>query len=34
MRITIALEDYNRILKHALANRPEEACGLIAGLDL
>lgn len=34
MRITITLEDYNRILKHALANRPEEACGLIAGLDL
>lgn len=33
MRITISLEDYNRMLRHATDNRPEEACGLIAGVD-
>lgn len=34
MKITISREDYDRIVEHARKNRPEEACGLIAGQDL
>ena len=33
MKITIKRSDYNRIYEHALAERPDEACGLIAGMD-
>ena len=33
MKITINKTDYDRILKHAKDNLPEEACGLIAGID-
>lgn len=33
MKITITRQDYDRILQHALAERPDEACGLIAGVD-
>lgn len=34
MKITIKKEDFDRIYRHALAERPDEACGLIAGQDL
>ena len=33
MRITISREDYDRIYEHALKERPDEACGLLAGID-
>ena len=33
MRITIKRADYERMLAHALAESPDEACGLIAGDD-
>lgn len=33
MRITIKKEDFNRIYEHSLKERPNEACGLIAGAD-
>ncbi|MCR4762014.1 MAG: M67 family metallopeptidase [Lachnospiraceae bacterium] len=33
MRITIRKEDYEKMLSHALMQRPNEACGLIAGID-
>ncbi len=33
MRITIKRSDYERMLARALAERPDEACGLIAGHD-
>ena len=33
MTVTIYKEDYERILAHAKENLPEEACGLIAGID-
>ena len=33
MVITIKKEDYESILFHARENLPEEACGLIAGID-
>ena len=34
MKITIRKTDYLRILEYALSERPDEACGLIAGEDL
>lgn len=33
MRIQIKKSDYEKILQHALKERPDEACGLIAGSD-
>ena len=33
MKITIKRIDYDKILQHALSNRPNEACGLIGGVD-
>ena len=33
MTVTINKTDYERILAHAKENLPEEACGLIAGID-
>ncbi|MBR4515029.1 MAG: M67 family metallopeptidase [Lachnospiraceae bacterium] len=33
MKITIKKSDYDRIYEHALKERPDEACGLIAGVD-
>ena len=33
MRITIRREDLDRMIGHALGERPDEACGLIAGTD-
>ena len=33
MKVTINKADYDRILAHAKENLPEEACGLIAGID-
>ncbi len=33
MRVEIKREDYNKMYEHALACRPEEACGLVAGTD-
>lgn len=33
MRITIRREDLNKIIAHAMKERPDEACGLIAGAD-
>ncbi len=33
MRVEIKKKDFDAILAHALENRPEEACGLIAGVD-
>lgn len=33
MKITISRSDFNRIYEHALSERPNEACGLIAGED-
>jgi proteasome lid subunit RPN8/RPN11 len=33
MKVTLRKEDYDKIVAHAKANLPEEACGLIAGLD-
>ncbi|MBP5151358.1 MAG: M67 family metallopeptidase [Lachnospiraceae bacterium] len=34
MHITIKQSDVDRMIRHALSVRPEEACGLIAGTDL
>ena len=34
MKITMRKEDFDAIYRHALAERPDEACGLIAGVDL
>ena len=33
MTVTINKNDYERILAHARENLPEEACGLLAGID-
>ncbi|MBP5528668.1 MAG: M67 family metallopeptidase [Lachnospiraceae bacterium] len=33
MRIEIKKSDYDKIYEHALKERPDEACGLIAGED-
>ncbi len=33
MKITIKKDDFDRIYEHALKERPDEACGLIAGTD-
>ena len=33
MKVTIKRSDFNKIYKHALSVVPEEACGLIAGID-
>ena len=33
MRITIRQDDFNSMLAYALGERPNEACGLIAGYD-
>ena len=33
MKITLKKTDYEKLLAHALAERPNEACGLIAGTD-
>ncbi|MBQ8666777.1 MAG: M67 family metallopeptidase [Lachnospiraceae bacterium] len=33
MKITIKKSDYDKIYEHALGERPNEACGLIAGYD-
>lgn len=33
MRIEISKSDYDKIYEHALKERPDEACGLIAGED-
>ena len=33
MKITISREDFDRIYEHALSERPDEACGLLAGID-
>lgn len=33
MRITIRKEDYEQICRSAAAGRPEEVCGLLAGID-
>ncbi|MCR4947340.1 MAG: M67 family metallopeptidase [Lachnospiraceae bacterium] len=33
MKITISREDFDRICEHALSERPDEACGLLAGID-
>ncbi|MBR4182586.1 MAG: M67 family metallopeptidase [Lachnospiraceae bacterium] len=33
MKITISKEDFDRIYEHALSERPDEACGLLAGID-
>ena len=34
MKITIKRSDFNKIYEYALSQRPDEACGLIAGKDL
>ena len=33
MKITIKRSDYDRIYEYALSQRPDEACGLIAGYE-
>ena len=33
MKVTIKKEDYEKILGHARKERPDEACGLIGGID-
>ena len=33
MKITIRRSDFNRIYEYALSEQPDEACGLIAGVD-
>ena len=33
MKVTIKKADYEKLLNHARALRPEEACGLVAGED-
>ena len=34
MKITISREEFDKIYQHALSEKPNEACGLIAGTDL
>ena len=34
MHITITRSEYDKMLTHALSQRPNEACGLIAGEDM
>lgn len=34
MKVLISKADYEKMLAHALSERPDEACGLIAGEDL
>ncbi len=33
MKITLKRSDFNKIYEHALAERPDEACGLVAGTE-
>ena len=33
MKITLLKSDFDKLYEHALKERPNEACGLIAGLD-
>lgn len=33
MKITIRKSDFEKIYEYALSERPDEACGLVAGLD-
>ena len=33
MKITIRKSDFDRIYEHAFKERPDEACGLVAGID-
>ncbi len=33
MKVLLRKSDYNRILEHALKERPNEACGLLGGID-
>lgn len=33
MQITIRQSDFDKMYEHAMAQRPDEACGLIAGAD-
>ena len=33
MKITITKADYEKMLSYALSQRPDEACGLIAGIE-
>ncbi len=33
MKITIKKSDFDKMYEHALSERPDEACGLVAGLD-
>ena len=33
MRITIGQNDFDSLCKHALRERPDEACGVVAGVD-
>lgn len=33
MKVTLRKSDYEKILAHARAEKPDEACGLIAGID-
>lgn len=33
MKVTVTQADFDKMYEHALKNRPEEACGLIAGTD-
>ena len=33
MKIVLKKSDFEKVYEHALKNRPEEACGLIAGID-
>ena len=34
MKVEMYREDFDRIYEHAMKERPDEACGLIAGTDL
>ena len=34
MQITIRQSDFDKMYEHAMAQRPDEACGLIAGADM
>ena len=33
MKVTISRSDYEKMLEYALSERPDEACGLVAGID-